>query len=243
MASGCHGVWVFGSGRQKISLLRCRWASGSFVTWRGIIDGYNTTAGRLPDCICASHTATRVVRLVDKSRLDGTLPSRYLSEQHFALPTLTFWFPSLMLSLSPRSVCSWMRSSRRGCVSDKAQSPVKDRTHCMCFPPFSLAPGSPSRSWQPPRHVGERVESTGLKPAARPCPGIPYGFVAAQHRAFWHRLICRVSLEEESGEELGACYLQTQPGRRASNAYMFVKLPLWFVRMCYQRVCDKRILQ
>ena len=195
----------------------------SFVTGRGIIDGYNTTAGRLPDCICASHTATRVARLVRRqvsfccyhslplplrAALCATHLGALVSELDAVVvsPFGMFMDAELYVGLRERQ---------------SVNSSTTEGTHCTCSPPSSPAPGWPSRSWQPRRHVGERAGSTGLKPAARPYPGIPCGFVAAQHRAFWRRLICCVSLGG-GGQPRAGCSLPSNATRTARSKFLYV---------------------
>jgi hypothetical protein len=69
---------------------------------------YKYTAGSANDCVFASQICRPSP---DKVRFVSSA-SRYLSEQHLTPSIFTLLPAILMLSLSPRSVCSWIRSSK-----------------------------------------------------------------------------------------------------------------------------------
>lgn len=117
--------------------------------------------------------STNVAR---RSNLSLTrLSPRQLPPQHLPPSILTVCPPILIVSLSPRSVSSWIRSSGSMCQlpvitpahyrARRASRASRASTDCRYPLPSSLAPRSTSRNWQPPGRAVQQPARQGLTEA------------------------------------------------------------------------------
>lgn len=107
------------------------------------------------------------------------LSPRQLPPQHLPPSILTVCPPILIVSLSPRSVSSWIRSSGSICQlpvitaahgrDGRARRASRASTDYRYLPPSSLAPRSTSRNWQPPGRAVQQPALQGLTVALTSC--------------------------------------------------------------------------
>lgn len=123
----------------------------------------------------------------------------YMSSLHFAvrahrsehfLPSIFTVLPAILIvSLSPRSMCSCMFSSGQQVSNGFMDVWVRSRrSYCRRHPPFSPGRGWSEGSGPPPRHAEEQAGSLGLVATEKHCHGRLLEWIVALQRGHERRL-------------------------------------------------------